>query len=348
MKISVIMPVYNCERYLEAAISSVLSQKGAEIEIIAVEDCSTDSSAEILRSLASKDSRIKPYFNDKNLGVSAVRNRALEYATGDYLAFCDSDDIVPDGAYAALLRAIGNNDLAIGAYDDLYDNGRLLGLCPVKEDEKKSLFKATLSARSLWTKLVRRSFIVDNGLEFDPQMSVGEDVVFLASLVVKNPSYAVTDAPVYYHCHHDTAVSRSLTHVYTLSAFEMHIKCRRMVVSICKDIPEAKDYIYVNFTPFITSFIPMISPEADRSAAFEIFKTYLAEYDFSGNKHLFLALCGVPYDNFSSMTVEEFLEIRGSTPARDVVLLEFQHGMLGLRWIIRYFKAWFGYKIKKS
>ena len=347
MKISVIMPVYNCEKHLETAIASVLSQKGVELEIIAVDDGSSDSSADVLARLAASDSRIKPYYAEKNCGVASTRNCALKYATGEYLAFCDADDVVADGAYAALLRTIGNKDVAIGAYDALYDDGHFLGLCPVKDDEKKSLFKAVLSSKSLWTKLIRRSFVVDNELTFDSEMSIGEDVVFLANLVVKNPTYAVTDVPVYYHCHHNTAVSRSLTHTYTLSAFEMHIKCRRVVASVCADIPEAKDYIYKNFTPFITTFVSMISPDADRRLAFELYKEYLSEYDFSQNKTLFRALCGVPYDSFSSMTVDEFVEIRDSTPARDVVLWEFEHGMLGLRWIIKYFKAWFRYKTKK-
>ena len=348
MKISVIMPIYNCEKYLDSAISSVLSQKGVELEIIAIDDGSVDTSADILARLAASDSRIKPYFTEKNRGVAFTRNLALKYATGDYLAFCDADDIVPEGAYAALLKTIGNNDVAIGAYDALCDDGSFLGLCPVKADEKKSLFKSVISSKTLWTKLIRREFVVDNELTFDAEMSIGEDVVFLANLVLKNPTYAVTDIPVYYHCHHETSVSRSLTHTYTLSAFQMHIKCRRAVASLCADIPGAKDYVYVNFTSFISSFITMISPDTDRRIAFELYKEYLEEYDFSNNKPLFCALCGVPYDNFSSMTVDEFIEIRRLTPARDSVLLEFEHGLLGLRWIIKYFKAWLRYKTKKS
>ena len=93
MKISVIMPVYNCERYLEAALQSVLTQSVSDLEIIAVEDCSTDSSREILLREAQKDARIRPICNERNVGVSAVRNIALQHATGEYIAFCDSDDI---------------------------------------------------------------------------------------------------------------------------------------------------------------------------------------------------------------------------------------------------------------
>lgn len=348
MKISVIMPVYNSEKYLEAAISSVFRQTGAEIEIIAVEDSSTDSSAELLRSLAAADPRIKAYYNEKNVGVAEVRNRALEYASGDYLAFCDSDDIVPDGAYAALLRVIGKKDIAVGAYDNLYDSGRLEGGYRLYGDEKASLFKAMFSVSCLWTKLIKRTFVVDNELRFDPAMSLGEDVVFLANLVMKNPSYAVTDSLVYYHCHHDRTVSRSLTHVYTLPAFMLHMKCRREVLSICASLPEVRDYIYINFTPFITDFLPLMQSSEERCVAFREYRNYLLEYDFSKKRKLFRALVGVSFDLFEKITVDEYIEIKNSTLAREMVLYEFEGGRLGLSWIIKYFKAWLKFKMKKS
>lgn len=346
MKISVIMPVYNCERYLEAAISSVLSQKGADIEIIAVEDCSRDRSADILRRLASEDSRIKAYFNETNLGVAAVRNRAIGYATGEYLAFCDSDDTVPDGAYSALLSVIGNRDIAVGGYDNLYDDGTLDGFCPVQKNERNSLFKSMFSVSCLWTKLIRREFVLEHGLKFDTDMKIGEDVVFLANLVMCSPTYAVTDALVYYHCHHDTSHSRSLTHIYTLSAFELHIKCRRRVLEICAPLPEVRDYIYINFTPFISDFLLLMPGEEERKEAFSMYRDFLMEYEFSSSPELFMTLVGVPLEGFSEMSVDEYFEKRNAVLPREKVLREFQSGRIGLRWVVKYFIAWFRYKFK--
>jgi glycosyltransferase involved in cell wall biosynthesis len=346
MKISVIMPVYNSEKYLKDAIDSVLSQKGAELEIIAVEDCSKDSSRELLRALAESEPRIKAYYNEKNIGVAEVRNRALEYATGDFLAFCDSDDIVPSGAYAALMDTIGDADIAVGAYDNFHDDTGSDGICTVSDFDKKSLFRSMFSVSCLWTKLIRRSFVADNNLKFDTDMTIGEDVVFLANLVMKNPSFKVTDALVYHHCHHNTSVSRSLTHVYTLRAFEMHIECRRRVLTICESLAEIKDYIYLRFSSFICSFIPLMTSDDEKREAFELYKKYLLGYDFSKNKKLFRFLVGVPYDNFENMTLNEYLEIRASTPPREAVLCEFECGAIGFRWIFKYFKAWFKYKLK--
>lgn len=346
--ISVIMPVYNSEKYLEAALNSVLMQTGAELEIIAVDDCSSDSSRDILRRMSQADDRIKVYENERNMGVAEVRNRALTYARGEYLAFCDSDDVLPKGAYSALLSVIGDRDIAVGAYDNLHDDGRLDGVLPISKADRGSLFKTMFSVSCLWTKLIRTSFVRDNSLSFDPSMKIGEDVVFLANAVMCNPTYAVTDALVYYHCQHDTAVSRSLTHVYTLSAFELHIKCRRRVLAICSSLPEVRDYIYIDFTPFITDFLPLIAGDEERRAAFSLYREYLLEYDFESRQGLFEALTGVPYSDFLTMTADEYIECRNSTLPRERVLVEFENGMIGMKWIIKYFKAWLKYKFKRE
>ena len=96
VKVSVILPVYNVESYLREALDSLVNQTLKDIEIIAVSDGSTDNSEEILRKYQANDPRIR-YFNQTNLGQSAARNLGMKYATGRYIYFMDSDDmIVPD------------------------------------------------------------------------------------------------------------------------------------------------------------------------------------------------------------------------------------------------------------
>ena len=82
--------------------------------------------------------------------------------------------------------------------------------------------------------------------------------------------------------------------------------------------------------------------------AFSMYREYLLEYDFSNKKKLFWALVGAPYDRFVTMSVDEYLEFRAATLPREHVLLEFECGRLGLRWVIKYFKAWLKFKFKKS
>ena len=92
-KISIIMPIYNAEKYLRESIRSVIDQTYQNWELIAVDDGSSDSSCQILSEYAKKEKRIVPVFNERNMGVAAARNRGIMKATGRYIAFLDSDDI---------------------------------------------------------------------------------------------------------------------------------------------------------------------------------------------------------------------------------------------------------------
>lgn len=91
--ISVIIPAYNCERYIFQSIESVLCQSYKNLEIIVIDDCSTDSTYQIMQTFIKKDSRIKVYQNIQNLGVGKTRNRGIELAIGQWIAFLDSDDL---------------------------------------------------------------------------------------------------------------------------------------------------------------------------------------------------------------------------------------------------------------
>ena len=92
-KVSVIMPVYNAERFLRYSIDSVLSQTYVDFELILVNDCSKDNSLMIMREYEQKDSRVKVFSNEQNRGVSYTRNFGVENASGEYIAFLDSDDM---------------------------------------------------------------------------------------------------------------------------------------------------------------------------------------------------------------------------------------------------------------
>ena len=102
MKISVIVPVYNCDPYVEQCIRSILAQSYTDLEIICVNDGSTDDSGTILDKLACEDARIR-VIHQKNAGASAARNMGIDLATGDLITFVDSDDIIEPDMYETLL-----------------------------------------------------------------------------------------------------------------------------------------------------------------------------------------------------------------------------------------------------
>ena len=96
-KVSVIIPVYNTASYLQESVGSIMHQTLRDLEIIIVDDGSTDNSGEILREMAEKDERIQ-LFSQRNEGQSSARNTALKYASGEYIYFMDSDDILHQDA----------------------------------------------------------------------------------------------------------------------------------------------------------------------------------------------------------------------------------------------------------
>ena len=95
IKVSIIIPVYNAERYINECLSSVQRQSLKEIEIICIDDGSTDTSKEIINSFQKSDSRIK-YYHQNNQGSGVARNYGIDVATGEYIAFLDSDDLYYD------------------------------------------------------------------------------------------------------------------------------------------------------------------------------------------------------------------------------------------------------------
>lgn len=107
-KISVIVPIYNTAKYLENCLDSIANQTHQELEIILVDDGSTDESGKIADTYAKKDQRIK-VIHQKNAGQSAARNHGLKSVTGDYVSFIDSDDFIKPDYYEKLLHAYDNN-----------------------------------------------------------------------------------------------------------------------------------------------------------------------------------------------------------------------------------------------
>ncbi len=124
--ISVIIPVYNRADYIKRGVDSVLAQKDVNFELILVDDGSTDSSPEIIDEYAKKYSNVIA-FHQKNVGVSAARNKGIEICNGDYVFFLDSDDYIVEGALYKLLQCIHESgaDMSVGVYSRFWEDGSL-------------------------------------------------------------------------------------------------------------------------------------------------------------------------------------------------------------------------------
>ena len=114
--ISIVMPVYNVEKYLEKAVNSVIKQTYKNLEIILVDDGSKDSSGVLCDELAKKDTRIK-VIHQENAGLSAARNAGIKLATGKYIGFMDSDDLIAENMYETLYNALIKNGAKLAMCD---------------------------------------------------------------------------------------------------------------------------------------------------------------------------------------------------------------------------------------
>ena len=128
-KISVVVPVYNVEKYLSVCINSVLSQTFTDFELILVDDGSTDKGGDICDEYEKKDNRIR-VIHQKNQGVSAARNAGIDLSIGEYLIFIDSDDTIDKNCLSILYKnlIIENADISLCAYKKIYNNGKTFSI----------------------------------------------------------------------------------------------------------------------------------------------------------------------------------------------------------------------------
>ncbi|MGN1044072.1 MAG: glycosyltransferase family 2 protein [Acutalibacteraceae bacterium] len=188
-KVSAIVPVYNTEKYLDDCLTSIENQTLKDIEIICINDGSTDNSLKILESHASRDDRIK-IINQENQGVSVARNKGIEAATGEYISFMDSDDLLVDFAYDkayenasrfgvdilefGCLEFFDGEDFTIPSYEHNYS--KVVVRKRYKNQDPFETFK--LGRGPTWDKLWKREFILNNNLKFCEGASRGEDTIF--------------------------------------------------------------------------------------------------------------------------------------------------------------------------
>lgn len=178
-QISVIVPIYNAEPYLAKCIESLINQDYCALQIILVDDGSTDKSIAIAQEYANRDNRIEVYSHDHNLGQSIARNTALKYAKGMFVSFVDADDYIDKDFYTYMLQHIGNKDCVQIGYRRVTNTGKVL-----MEKLPRHFYQFT----SPCMRLYRREVFEKHKLAF-PTGMIYEDVVFSLDFWASRPSY---------------------------------------------------------------------------------------------------------------------------------------------------------------
>lgn len=227
-KISVIVPVYNVEEYLARCVDSILAQTYENLEVILVDDGATDTSGAICDDFAAKDSRVW-VIHKENGGLSSARNAGLEAATGEYIAFADSDDWIEPDAYAHLLGLMEKHQVKLvcgGRYDVSGKTGqRTVGLCPRREEVISGeelagrIFLWDGCDSSACDKLYHRSLLENFRY---PEGKVCEDVPVTYKIVLQADRVAMSDKPFYNYYHRPGSISMAFSITEKTFHFSQH------------------------------------------------------------------------------------------------------------------------------
>lgn len=196
------MPVFNASETLVKSIDSILSQTYSNWELVAVNDGSEDNSGELLQKIAQQDQRII-VINQENAGPGVARNNGINYATGDYIAFLDSDDYWEDNFLELIYQKIESNDTDIVFYDLVREIGKKKKYSVLSNYQyrtKDDIVRLQMTGLFEWgmVKVIRTSLIKDNNLHFS-EYKVGEECIFSFDVLRNASTIAFVDKPLYHY-----------------------------------------------------------------------------------------------------------------------------------------------------
>ena len=197
MKVSVVIPVYQVEAYIEECLDSVRNQTLKDLEILCVDDCGTDGSWDKVRRAAGKDDRIRLLRNERNKGLAASRNRGLDQARGEYVYFLDSDDRITPDALSELVTRADRDHLDVIAFcaSFIYENEGLREKFCRNPAVFKGEYPEVMSGKELYVRWMdrwdwmpsqpryfyRRAFLQENNIRF-PEGMLHEDEMYIRNI----------------------------------------------------------------------------------------------------------------------------------------------------------------------
>ncbi len=233
--ISIIVPIYNVEKYLDKCLFSIRNQSLKEIEIICIDDCSPDKSAKIVEKHQKEDSRIKLLRHDKNKGLGGARNTGILAAQADYIAGVDSDDTIhPD-----MMRQLWENtqegkfDIVCCGFDRVDEKGKVLSSAIFSAtevtNENNSINIFTLFYPSFWNKIWRRSLFIDNNIFF-PEHLYFEDLATTPKILTKAKHIKIIEVSLYKYLQRNDAITATYTDKHIVDFFKVFAIIRNHLI----------------------------------------------------------------------------------------------------------------------
>lgn len=265
-KVSVIVPVYNSEKYLEQCLYSIINQTYSNIEIIIVDDGSTDKSKNIYSYINNKDCRIK-IIKENHKGPSNARNRGIEEATGDYILFVDSDDWIDEKLVEKCINIYEKYDIDCIVYE-------ANTVYPKKVEKEGSIYKEGIynkheviskliikeKINSPWNKMYKKSIIDSNNIKYDDDIVIGEDLLFNINYFKFIEKIYISNEKMYnYRMHNSSLTKKYIPNKYEQLMF-VNEKMKQELEEICsKELTEA--LIYIKFKNICSSLRDVLHRE---------------------------------------------------------------------------------------
>lgn len=232
-KVSIIIPVFQAEQYIEKCARSLFEQTLDDLEYIFIDDCSPDTSIEVLKRIIEdyplRRNQVQLIRNEQNYGVSHSRQLGLNKATGEYVIHCDPDDWVDLNIYEILYREAKANNadmVCCGYYSENADQSIIIhqDLQVSKEDAVYSLLTGKIHG-ALWNRLINNSFIKENKQCFKKDIEVMEDLLFLVPLYMKTTKIVYVAQPLY----HYRRVQNSIVHTINNGIINSYLKVLHII-----------------------------------------------------------------------------------------------------------------------
>lgn len=250
IKISVVVPIFNVELYLNRCIESILAQLYLNLEVLLIDDGSTDNSLLICREYEKKDARVKVY-TQQNKGVSEARNLGIQHATGEFITFVDPDDWIEPRMYESMLNRIkmDNSDICLCDYAVIKNNKKIertLNLEELKITGQENIFKSIIlpligeNENSInridgfvWRLLIKRNILQASQVVFDKDIKIMEDLLFCISLF-QHCNVVSYDKNIFYNYlfNPKSAMNRYKPNYYEINK-KVYYKMRQLVINNC-------------------------------------------------------------------------------------------------------------------
>ena len=191
IKVSIIIPIFNAEKFIDKCLESVINQTYKNIEILCIDDGSTDNSRKILDSYKERDERVKIFFKC-NSGVSDTRNIGIEKSSGEYICFVDSDDYLDENYIERMIYYCPEYDLIKTGYKTI--NNSIVNKISIYNTEKFLLkditypvelnnFLLTFEYSSCCARIIRRKILLENNIRFKTNLKYSEDMLFIINYI---------------------------------------------------------------------------------------------------------------------------------------------------------------------